>query len=254
MEVMERLHSHLREVSQEFSGSRVLGIFCIGSQNYGLSTEKSDLDSRLIILPDIKDIIFGKRISCVRKLQNGDTIDVKDVRLALPNLKKQNINSLEILFTNYAIVNPLYAHEWNKLLEAREAITRYDENAAMHSIWGQYWENKQVYIELQSELGYNSKKLCNMIKNKWFMSAYASNLPFIELLKVPHTQYLKDLKEGKIKLSKEETRDIENRAENLMQTLLRDFKPKPIDEEIGKLLDSVLFDIMKKGLKEEARV
>lgn len=49
-DVMSRVHDHLDESLQRFDESRIVGIFLQGSQNYGLETPKSDVDTKLIVL------------------------------------------------------------------------------------------------------------------------------------------------------------------------------------------------------------
>lgn len=44
MDVEERILEHYQEAQSVFYKSRIVGIFCVGSQNYGLDTEYSDVD------------------------------------------------------------------------------------------------------------------------------------------------------------------------------------------------------------------
>jgi hypothetical protein len=52
------------------------------------------------------------------------------------NWKKQNINFIEILFTDYCIINPLYEKAWQELMpvELREKIGRYNMRQAVKSM------------------------------------------------------------------------------------------------------------------------
>lgn len=45
----------------------------------------------------------------------------------LPIFKKQNMNFIEILFTKYKFLNPEYEELFKPVLEAREAIARYND-------------------------------------------------------------------------------------------------------------------------------
>ena len=88
-----------------------LVIALYGSQNYGTQVATSDIDSKMIVFPSFEDVIFAKPLisHIVDMPDNGEQIDVKDIRLMCNNFLKQNINYLEILFTKYYIVNPKYA-------------------------------------------------------------------------------------------------------------------------------------------------
>ena len=85
-----------------------------GSQNYGLDVYdtdyKSDVDTKAIILPSFKDIVYNRQpVSKTIVLENDEHIDVKDIRVMFENFKKQNINFLEILFTDFYVINEEYS-------------------------------------------------------------------------------------------------------------------------------------------------
>ena len=50
--------------------------------------------------------------------------------------RKQNLNFLEILFTDFYIINPMYKEEWDRLVAAREFIARMNEFRAVKSMKG----------------------------------------------------------------------------------------------------------------------
>jgi predicted nucleotidyltransferase len=112
---IERLKEHMQEViNRGYDEERVLGIFLYGSQNYGFATEKSDVDSRVIIFPTFEEFCLQKDwVSKTIELENGEHIDIKDIRLFRENLLKQNINFMENLFTEYYIINPRYEELFN---------------------------------------------------------------------------------------------------------------------------------------------
>ena len=113
-DIMMRLKEHYRAAAAIVSEDRIVGIFLQGSQNYGMATEKSDVDTKCIIVPSSEDIIFNERpLSTTHILSNDEHIDFKDVRLIFNNFRKQNINYIEILFTKYFILNPRYKKFWN---------------------------------------------------------------------------------------------------------------------------------------------
>ena len=58
---IERLREHMQEVvNRGYDEERILGIFLYGSQNYGFTTEKSDVDSRVIIFPTFEEFCLQK--------------------------------------------------------------------------------------------------------------------------------------------------------------------------------------------------
>ena len=103
------IQEHYLESKQYFAKNNIVGIFLQGSQNYGLETEDSDIDTKLITTPTLNDFIYNRKpISTTHFRANGEHIDFKDIRLMFDTFRKQNLNFIEILFTNYKIINPMY--------------------------------------------------------------------------------------------------------------------------------------------------
>ena len=125
--IMSKINDHYQESLKYFPESQIVGIFCQGSPNYGLDTEESDVDTKLIVLPKFEDIVFNKQpVSTTHIRENDEHIDFKDLKLYIQTFRKQNINFLEILFTDFKILNNEYEKFWNVLVENREAIARYN--------------------------------------------------------------------------------------------------------------------------------
>lgn len=87
----------------------VAGIFVQGSTNYNLDlyteTYQSDIDTKAIIIPSFDDIIYNKKpVSKVYVMEDNSHIEVKDIRLMLDIWYKANATYLEILFTDYYIL------------------------------------------------------------------------------------------------------------------------------------------------------
>ena len=100
--IMDKLRSHYSEAKTYFDEKNIVGIFIQGSQNYGLDYEDSDIDTKLIVLPTLSDIIYNKKpVSTTHVRENDEHIDFKDIRLYVQTFRKQNLNFLEILFTDY---------------------------------------------------------------------------------------------------------------------------------------------------------
>ena len=56
MNTQQRLREHFEEAKLFFPKEKIVGCFLQGSQNYGLDYEGSDVDTKLIVIPDFKDI------------------------------------------------------------------------------------------------------------------------------------------------------------------------------------------------------
>ena len=107
-DIFKRLQEHYLESKQYFAKNNIVGIFLQGSQNYGLETEDSDIDTKLITTPTLNDLIYNRKpMSTTHFRINKEHIDFKDIRLMFDTFRKQNLNFIEILFTNYKIINPM---------------------------------------------------------------------------------------------------------------------------------------------------
>lgn len=132
-----RLQKHYQAAIEHYGKDAVLGVFLYGSQNYGCSTEESDVDTKCILVPDIfhlacepykiKEIyVDNEKCNCV------------PIQHMTENWKKQNINFVEILFTPYFILNPDYNEFWEEFAnDYKEEIAFYNPNRAIMSMGNQ---------------------------------------------------------------------------------------------------------------------
>ena len=54
--IYERLGLHYDTVCEEYGEENVMGVFLYGSQNYGINTPTSDVDTKAILIPSINKI------------------------------------------------------------------------------------------------------------------------------------------------------------------------------------------------------
>lgn len=141
---------------KEFGLERLISLCHHGSFNYDLALPDSDADAKLIIAPTWDDIIHDRKpLSTTIQGPYGD-INVTDIRLYIDtNLRKQNFNFLETLFTPFYCVNPDYADIWMQLIDYREAIAHYKPEEAIRTMmdqvrnqimrWNKFDNNKTLY-------------------------------------------------------------------------------------------------------------
>lgn len=143
-----------------------------GSQNYNLDTEESDVDTKLFIYPTIEEMAtLTTPVSRTLDLPNGEKCEVKDIRLLPILVRKQNINFLEVLFTNFYIVKPSFLPFIEKLKDRREDIAHYDSHAMFMSMRGQIHTNYRKFIE-QSEPKYYIKNFILIARVVEFLKSY----------------------------------------------------------------------------------
>ena len=102
--IMERLQEHYIEALQLYPQNRIIGVFLHGSANYGLDVENSDIDTKLILVPNLKEVCFSMPISKEYHMENDEHCEVKDIREIIKNFRKQNINCIEIFILNIVLL------------------------------------------------------------------------------------------------------------------------------------------------------
>ena len=163
-------------LSNGFKEENILGIFCYGSQNYNLATAESDWDTKAVIVPSFEELVLERPISkeIIIELSSGleEHCEVKDIREMVNMFKKQNINFIEILYTQYKWVNPIYLNLWNKyFVDNREEIAHYDEEKTLLSIIGQ-----SLHTIRQNPT--NGKKIANGYRMYIFLKYYFKNIHY----------------------------------------------------------------------------
>ena len=260
MTIMERLQEHYNEALQYFPEDRIVGIFLQGSQNYGLDVENSDVDTKLIVVPTFEDIAFNnKPYSTTHFRDNQEHIDFKDIRLYMQTFRKQNLNFLEILFTPYKIINPLYEAEWNRLVEAKEAITHMNPYRAVQSMRGMVLEKFHAMehkyptkIDIIDKYGYDSKQLHHLLRMEECLEKYINGEPYEALLRPSDPEALKWEKTHFRPL--EEARSIAVAARTHAEEIAERFCStigKEEDPAVVELLNDVQRNIMRLAIAME---
>ena len=258
--IMKRVREHYDEALEYFPEDKIVGVFLQGSQNYGLDYEDSDVDTKLITVPCFKDICLNKKpISTTHVRENDEHTDWKDVRLYMETFRKQNLNFLEILFTPYKIVNPMYEAEWNRLVEQREFIAHMNPYRAVKSMKGialeKYHAMEHEYpskVDVIAKWGYDPKQLHHLLRVEEYLGRYCAGEPYVDCLRPRRPEYLIDVKRGCYDL--ETARIIANTAKANVERLADKWCSEREDEEVEwcrNLLQDVSYQIMKIAVKNE---
>lgn len=140
--VMERVQKHYDRAVEHYGIEAVLGVFLYGSWNYNTNTPNSDVDTKCILIPSVYNLALKpfevKHLHIWTEEEDKDfeVCECMSIMHMVSNWKKQNVNFVEIMFTDYCIINPLYEEFWreNFPLHEREWVARYDLRQTIHSM------------------------------------------------------------------------------------------------------------------------
>ena len=141
-DVMTRLNKHYTRAVEHYGQDTVLGVFLYGSWNYNTNTPDSDVDTKCILIPDLYHLAIKpyevKHLHIFPDAEDKDfeVCECMTIMHMVNNWKKQNINFVEVMFTDYCIINPLYKDFWEEYfpLADREKVARYDLRQTIHSM------------------------------------------------------------------------------------------------------------------------
>lgn len=242
-------------------GYNVVGVFLYGSQNYELDYEKSDVDTKAIVLPTLSDIVLNRQpVSTTVDMGNNYLCDVKDIRKMLECFKKQNINFIELLFTKYYVLNPIYEDLYRPMLENAESIARYNNYASVNCMCGMALEKYNAlthpYPSIKEKIdkyGYDNKQLHHILRIKDFIVRYCSGEKYGSILIPINKKLLSSVKSGYVysldeakKLAKETCDWIKDYKDNYMSHI-----PVKINNEAESLMTSVMTNLITSSVKRE---
>ena len=270
MELKARLYEHWEDALKLYPKERIVALVLQGSQNYGLDDAESDVDTKLLLVPTLDEIIFNKKpVSTTHVRENDEHIDAKDIRLYWQCFRKGNPNFVEVLFTDYYIVNSMYFDLWEEMRSKRELVARVNPLVAAKAMLGMVQEKYHAMehrypsrAEIVDKFGYDPKQLQHLIRMSWFLDTYVHDeCCYKDILTLNYTEngqtgfrsWLLDVKRGReygLEKAREVAADWLKRAEQALIYAKLSFNGVE-DETISAMMDEVLGEMIKKAIKKE---
>lgn len=264
IQIQNRLQEHLESAINAYNTDWF--VICLqGSQNYDLADETSDIDSKLLTIPSFESLVLNKKpLSTTHVLENDEHCDCKDVREYFKIFRKSNINFVEILWTDYWIVNPKYADLWYELLSKREELARYNPYAAVSCMKGMASEKLHALshrypsrTEYIDKYGYDPKQLSHLIRIMYFIEEYLAGSSYQDCLRLTseekrHT--LLELKRNGLGLTEDSAKELGKEAFAKISHLAdkyRSVNKNNPDKELDEFLDDVVYRLMKRSVEKE---
>jgi len=237
--ILKTLKEHEALVKKRYPNTTILGTFLYGSQNYKIDTPESDIDTITILVPSFQDLVFGECISkeLIMPIGKHEHCIAKDIREIVKQWKKQSLNFLEILFTDYYILNPTFQKEWDEILKEREFIARMDLNKAIKAIYGQA---KHTYLQDKTD----KKKQANALRMFFFLQDLIFWKPYKDCM-TSHHELVYKVKTGECESPYKE--DFIYQLNMFIDKHTgTGFLP---DRETMNFLDTMLYEIIRKNVK-----
>ena len=242
-------------------GYNVLGVFVQGSDNYSLSWDGSDIDTKAILIPSFEDFVLNRKpVSTTLILPSNEHIDIKDIRLMHECFGKQNINFIEILFTRYRYINPEYAAIYQPMFDNNEKIAHYKNYAAVNCIAGMVFEKRKAlchpYEGLRAKIekyGYDNKQLHHIVRCEEFLRRYISGVSYTDCLIPTNPHHLIDIKASYI-YSLDEACKLADKLVTATRVTLQEYMDTHdvvIDREVETVMNNVLINVLKHAFKKE---
>lgn len=240
------------------AGYEVVGVFLQGSWNYseGLTDEESDVDTKCLVLPTFEDFCLGKKlVSTTHVMENNEHCDVKDLRLYMNCFRKQNVNFVEILFTEFYVLNPKYEKLFKPMFDHREEVARYDERAALNCMVGMAYEKEKALDHLYpatkdkiEKYGFDGKQLSHLARLSEMMVKYVNGVPYELCLRTSMPEFLLALKRNKLYTLEEAKRFCKTHLENMQR--VRDVYLNNNEFEVNKEVDELMNEVVVNCMKE----
>lgn len=263
MEVLDRVFEHKNSATQTFPNDYFV-IALQGSHNYGLEDENSDVDTKMLTLPRVKELVLNsKSLNKVHIMENEEHCDCKDVRDYFKIMRKMNINFTEILYTDYWIANPKYQDLWLQMRAMREELTRANEYRFMKCCKGMVYEKAHALahpypskLDVLEKHGYDGKQLSHMIRVFDFAYNYSKGATYEECLRPSD-----NLKEHLIAIKRNEAGiDVDTAFKMRDEICLHmtdlevgfnKYREDVYDKNASEFLDDILFELITRNIKEE---
>jgi len=257
-EVQDRYNWLMNEKEYE-----VFGVFLYGSQNYQMDVYDgdymSDVDVKVFVMPTFKNLLRGnKMVSKTLEWPDGSHLEVKDVRLMSELMVKSNPAYLELLFTEFYVLNPDYEKEGLALMAMAEDVASANKGRLMNSLFGMFMEKKKALrhpyptlVDKLEKYGYDPKQMHHMRRLYEFAHRYFAGESFKSCLVPKNVEFEVEVKKGFYK--NEEVDDVVVLLEDDFRTLRAWAKEQNFvakTEVFDKMRDYV-YDVVGAALKAE---
>lgn len=269
--VRKRLKEHLDEALKNPKIHDWFMIAVNGSYNYNMDTPQSDIDSKLLVIPSLEQLVNGKSLNYLHCMSdNGEHVEVKDIRHYFATMLKQNINFVETLYAQVWIINPVYMRLFHYLFEMRDVISGCNPIATIHCIQGTAYQKYKQMLQSSparatdiENYGFDRKSLHHLVRCIFFGEYYMEGSSYQECLQnndVPNIRrMIMNLKtttvlnrEYAINIAEDMLNGFDKKVDSYLTTIKpfqKDFSA--LSAQVKDFLDTLAFEIIKQSIAKE---
>lgn len=213
-QIINRVAAHHNKVKAlaEENNYIVISTHLVGSQNYELDSETSDVDTYSLVLPNFQDYIEGKEYQTHEFTldDDGGKCTIKDARKAIYLLKRTSPNSVEVFLSKFVIIEPNFKNAFDYISDkkSRWYIAHCDYNNMFNAIIG-------MVTQLQKRNLSEGKLFSHILRLKEMYERFVINDYNIDLLSLSKENRKLALEAKKGNLSSEYLLEIEKIKEYL---------------------------------------
>ena len=194
-EINKILKDDYKYLKTLYPQDQIFGVFTFGKVNYGFAESTSDILVKMYYLPTLEEMCTSIDFKDEVIEYNNHHIIIKDIRLILDNILKQEGTTMECFFSNNYIITPKFKTVYmDNIIAKREEIFHSNPKKRVeHSVERAYAE-LQEYAETK-----NTEHLFEACRKRLATSLYLAGEAVqdcIQLKKDYHRTYLWSIKNG----------------------------------------------------------
>ena len=239
-EINKILKDDYKYLKTLYPQDQIFGLFTFGKVNYGFAEKVEDILVKMYYLPSLEEMCTSIEFKDEVIEYNNHHIIIKDIRLILDNILKQEGTTMECFFSENYIITPKFKTVYmDNIIAKREEIFHCNPKKRVEQSVNRAFEDLKVYLSEE-----NTERLFEACRRRLATSLYLAGEAVqdcIQLKKDYHRTYLWSIKNGQALPNIEEVvKDLEemkNRA-SIME----------VHPELEAMVTETIVEIMKIAL------
>ena len=239
-EINKILKDDYKYLKTLYPQDQIFGLFTFGKVNYGFAEKVEDILVKMYYLPSLEEMCTSIEFKDEVVEYNNHRIIIKDIRLILDNILKQEGTTMECFFSENYIITPKFKTVYmDNIIAKREEIFHCNPKKRVEQSVNRAFEDLKIYLSEE-----NTERLFEACRRRLAISLYLAGEAVqdcIQLKKDYHRTYLWSIKNGQALPNIEEVvKDLEE-MKNRASTM-------EVHPELEAMVTETIVEIMKIAL------